>query len=86
MFTLTFNGKEVQSEKDLRLLEVLRNELKLTSVKNGCGEGGCGTCTVIIDNKAMRACTQKLSKLEGKSVITVEGMTDREKEVYGYSS
>ena len=45
----------------------------------------CGTCTVLIDGKATRACTQKLSRVEGKTVVTVEGLSDRDKNVYGYA-
>ena len=85
MFTFTVNGKPCTTEKDVRLMEFLREDLGLTSVKNGCSEGVCGTCTVIIDGKAMKSCVQKTSRLEGKSIVTCEGMTKREKEVYAYA-
>ena len=85
MFTITVNGHTYERENDMALMDFLRDELKLFSVKNGCHEGACGTCTVIIDGKAMRSCVQKLSRLDGKSVITVEGLSDREKEVFGYA-
>jgi aldehyde oxidoreductase len=85
MFKVNINGKDYQSETDVVLMDFLREELRITSVKNGCKEGACGTCTVIIDGKATRACVQKLSKLEGKKVQTIEGFTEREREVFGYA-
>ncbi|WP_455257796.1 selenium-dependent xanthine dehydrogenase [Peptoniphilus asaccharolyticus] len=84
-FELVVNGKRFVHEEDITLLRFLRDELKLKSVKDGCSQGACGTCTVIIDGKATKACVFKLSKLVGKEVITVEGLTDREKEVYTYA-
>jgi len=66
-------------------MHFLRDDLRLTSVKEGCGEGACGTCMVLVDGKTMRACIPAVSKLEGKNVITVEGLSEREKEVYAYA-
>ena len=80
--TLRVNGVERSGDSERRLLDFLREDLRLTSVKNGCGEGACGTCTVLIDGKPVKACVQRLSSLEGKSVTTVEGLTEREREVY----
>lgn len=85
MPTLTINGVVYSSEKDQKLIRFLRDELKLKSVKDGCNEGACGSCTVIIDQKATRACVFTLSRLEGKNVTTIEGLTEREKEVYSYA-
>ncbi|HWQ41723.1 MAG TPA: selenium-dependent xanthine dehydrogenase, partial [Desulfosporosinus sp.] len=85
MFIVNVNGKDYQSDTDLILMEFLREELKITSVKNGCKEGACGTCTVIIEGKTARACIQKLSKLEGKKIQTIEGFTERERQVFGYA-
>lgn len=85
MYTFMVNGEKVSTEKDEKLLPFLRETLGLTSVKNGCSEGACGTCMIILDGKAMKACVLKTSKLEGKEVVTVEGLSDREKEVYGYA-
>ena len=85
MYTFIVNGKTVSTERDERLLTFLREELGLTSVKNGCSEGACGTCMILIDGKATKACVQKTSKMEGKRVITCEGLTDREKDVYAYA-
>lgn len=78
------NGTQYECEKDGRLIDYLRDELRLTSVKEGCGEGACGTCTVLVDGKKFRACVLRLSKLDGKSITTVEGLSVREKEVYAY--
>ena len=85
MAAFTVNGKPVTVEKNQKLIRFLRDGLHLTSVKDGCSEGACGTCTVLIDGKATRACIPQTDKLEGKSVITVEGLTDFEKQVYTYA-
>ena len=79
------NGIHYQIEKDMTLLRFLRDVLKLEGTKDGCSEGACGACTVIIDGKAQRACVQKLSRLEGKSIITIEGLTEKEKDIYSYA-
>ncbi|MDR2750824.1 MAG: selenium-dependent xanthine dehydrogenase, partial [Clostridiales bacterium] len=85
MFKLTVNGKEVSSSADKSLLSFLREDLGLTAAKNGCGEGVCGACAVLVDGRKRNACVLKLSKLEGKSVVTVEGLSQREKDVFAYS-
>ena len=85
MSTFTVNGQSVTVEENRKLLRFLRDELRLTSVKDGCSEGACGTCTVLIDGKATRACIPQTDKLEGKTIVTVEGLTDWEKEVYTYA-
>lgn len=85
MFLVHINGKDYQCNKDMILMDFIRDELKITSVKNGCKEGACGTCTVIIDGKTARACIQKLSKLEGKKILTIEGFTERERQVFAYA-
>lgn len=85
MYTLLINGRQVTVEEDRKLIDVLRNDCHLKSVKDGCSEGACGTCTILVDGKTVKACVQKVSKFEGKSIITVEGLTPREKEVYVYA-
>ena len=84
MATFTVNGKTVTTEKNQKLIRFLRDELRLTSVKDGCSEGACGTCTVLVDGKAVRACILTTDKMEGKSVLTVEGLSNFEKEAYTY--
>lgn len=85
MYIINVNGKYQESEKNLKLIDYLRDVLHLTSVKNGCGEGACGTCMVLIDGKAVKACVQQIKNLEEKNIITVEGLTQREKDVYSYA-
>lgn len=84
MFTLNINGKDEISQIDKPLLSFLRDDLRITSVKDGCSEGACGTCTVLVEGKAVKACTQKVSKFDGKKILTVEGLSPREKEVFEY--
>ena len=85
MATFIVNGTTVTAQRNQKLLRFLRDELRLTSVKDGCSEGACGTCTVLVDGKATRACVPWTDKLEGKRVLTVEGLTDFEKDVYTYA-
>ena len=82
MFTLNINGENVVSMIDKPLLLFLRDDLRITSVKDGCSEGACGTCTVLVDGKAVKACVQKVSKFVGRRILTVEGLSEREKAVY----
>ena len=85
MVSFTVNGASVEcSDANKKLLRYLREDLHLTSVKSGCDEGVCGTCTVLIDGKAIHACIPTIGKLAGKNVVTVEGLTAREKEVYAH--
>lgn len=79
------NGQEVEADPERKLMDVLRNDLRLKSVKDGCSEGACGTCTVLIDGKATKSCVQKMGRMEGKHILTVEGLSQREKEVYTYA-
>ena len=85
MSTFTVNGQTVTVEKNQKLLRYLRDTLHLTSVKDGCSEGACGTCTVLIDGKPTKACIPQTDKLEGKTVLTVEGLSDFEQDVYTYA-
>ena len=84
-YTFNINGKEYGTEIKKNLLDYLRDDLELTGTKNGCSEGACGTCTVILDGKAMRACVLTTEKINGKSIITIEGLSEREREVYAYA-
>ena len=85
MTTLKVNGQTYQCEANKTLIRFLRDDLRLTSVKDGCSEGACGTCTVLIDGKPMKCCVQPVSKMEGKEIVTVEGLSEREKEVFSYA-
>ena len=79
------NGRLVTVADDVKLMEYLRDTLHLTSVKDGCAEGACGACTVLIDGKAAKACIQRCGRLGGKHVLTCEGLNEREREVYAYA-
>lgn len=85
MYEFTVNGRAVQTEKDIKLLPFLREELGLTSVKNGCSQGVCGSCTVVIDGSAMRTCVMSTSKAHGRAIITCEGLSPREQDVYAWA-
>lgn len=85
MFTFTVNGTKQTCEEDMPLLTYLREVLHLTSVKNGCSEGACGTCTVLADGKAVKSCVMKLSRMDGKSIVTLEGLTEEEQGIYGWA-
>lgn len=84
-YSFMVNGKEIETDKDKSLLRFLRDDLKLKSVKDGCSQGACGTCTVIVDGKATRACILTTKKAVGKNIITVEGLSDKEKEAFVYA-
>ncbi|NBH70666.1 selenium-dependent xanthine dehydrogenase [Clostridiaceae bacterium] len=82
MYHLSINGKDYESAEDKKLLRFLRDDLHLTATKDGCSEGACGTCTVLVDGKKVKACVPKLSTLEGKEILTVEGIPQEEMQVY----
>ena len=75
--TCTVNGEAVCREvyPNQRLLDFLREELGLTSVKEGCGEGECGACTVIYNGNAVTSCLMLAGQVDGGSVVTLEGVT-----------
>ena len=74
---LEINGRaeNVSAEKGTALLWVLRESLGLTGAKYGCGEGSCGSCTVLVDGKAERSCLLPVEALSGKKIRTIEGLT-----------
>jgi carbon-monoxide dehydrogenase small subunit len=73
---LTVNGEEyeVVVAPNQTLLEVLRDDLYLTGTKEGCGEGACGTCTVLLDGKPVRSCLTLAVEVQGREVTTIEGL------------
>ncbi len=76
----TLNGKAVSLhvDNDRMLLWVLRTDLELTGTKYGCGEGLCGSCTVLIDGEAVRSCQTPMKSVGGKHVTTIEGLAKGE--------
>ena len=76
-FTLTINGKkhEVDADPATPLLWVLRDHLKMTGTKYGCGISQCGACTVHVDGQATRSCSIPAAKVVGASVTTIEGLS-----------
>ena len=85
MYEFTINGKLYSTDVKKNLLAYLREDLKLTGTKNGCGEGACGACTIILDGKTMRACVLTTERINGKTLTTIEGLSEREKDVYAYA-
>jgi nicotinate dehydrogenase subunit A len=73
-FTLNGRPARVETDPERKLLWVLRTDLQLTGTKYGCGEGQCGACTVVVDGRAVRSCLVPLRSVEGKTVITIEGL------------
>jgi carbon-monoxide dehydrogenase small subunit len=67
--------RELEVRADERLIDTLRERLRLTSVKEGCGEGECGACTVLLDGEAVNACLVLTYQARGKSVLTIEGLS-----------
>lgn len=70
------NGQPItlNTDDDRTLLWVLRTDLELTGTKYGCGEGICGACTAIVGDKAVRSCKTSLKNIQGKEVVTIEGL------------
>ena len=75
---LTVNGKPFECEVDAetRLLDLLREDLHLTGTKEGCGEGECGACTVLIDGRPVNSCLVLAPQADGADVLTIEGVAD----------
>ena len=78
-FSLNGKKQEVRIDPSQTLLWVLRNHFGLTGTKYGCGTGFCGSCTVIIDKEAVRSCTLPVGDVEGKKVVTIEGLAKKGK-------
>lgn len=73
-FRLNGRPETLETNPDRRLLWVLRTDLELTGTKYGCGSGYCGSCTVIVDGKPIRACVASLGSIRDKEVTTIEGL------------
>ncbi len=84
LVNFTVNGHEVQLEVEphWNLLRVLRDELELTGVKQGCGEGECGACTVLVDGAPVSSCIYPILEVENKNVLTIEGLLGKNNELH----
>ena len=84
-YVFKVNGITRSTSEDKPLLRYLRDDLNLKSVKDGCSEGACGTCTIIVDGRAVKSCVLTTKKAVGRSITTVEGLTHDEQEAFVYA-
>ena len=75
-FVLNGRPIEVETHPGRRLLDLLREDLGLIGVKEGCGEGECGACTVLVDGKPRLSCLTAAVQVEGKEILTIEGLRE----------
>jgi len=75
LFTVNGDEKTVLAHPMERLLDVLRNGLKLTGTKEGCGEGECGSCSVLLDGMLVNSCLVPVAQASGAKIVTIEGMS-----------
>ena len=85
IYRFTVNGIERSTEANKPLLRYLRDDLHLHSVKDGCSEGACGTCTIVVDGKAVKSCVLTTKKAVGRKILTTEGLSNAEKEAFVYA-
>ena len=76
--TFNINGREYQAELDpsMRFIDVLRDEFHLTGTKEGCSEGECGACTILLNGEAVTSCLLLAGQVEGQTVVTIEGIVE----------
>ena len=78
-FNLNGQGVTCNSKSNERLLDVLRNEFRITGVKCGCKEGECGACSIILDGRLVNSCMVAIGSIEGSNVVTIEGYQQTER-------
>lgn len=78
-FVLNGNKVSILGSPTVRLLDVLRDYFGLTGVKEGCGEGECGACSVLVDGRLVNSCLYLIGNLEGKEILTIEGFRGSER-------
>ena len=80
-FYLNGEKRNYEGDPNLNLMDYLRNTEKIISPKDGCSpEGVCGCCTVLLDNKAVKSCISAMKRVEGKQVVTTEGLSAEKRE------
>ena len=84
-YRLLINGEEHVTSENKSILRYLRDDLHLTSVKDGCSEGACGTCTVIVDDRAVKSCVLTTKLAVGHTITTIEGLSEEEREAFVYA-
>ncbi len=85
MYSITVNGKVETSEENKSLMDFLREDLGLVGTKDGCASGSCGACSVLMNGRVSNACIFNLQKVDGKEVLTIEGLNQRQQDVYAYA-
>ena len=85
MFQFYVNHELHETELNISLIDYLRDVADITSVKNGCKEGACGSCMLLVDGRKKRACLLTTEKVHGSELMTVEGLSQYEKDVYHYA-
>ncbi|MEI8347833.1 MAG: 2Fe-2S iron-sulfur cluster-binding protein, partial [Pseudomonadota bacterium] len=81
-FTLNGEKKSYDGDPQLTLLKYLRNTECLNAVKDGCSQGACGACTVLLDDQAVLSCITSMKRIENKKVITPEGLEEKIQKVF----
>jgi len=77
-FIVNSQQRKIEVESHMRLIDLIRNQLGLTGTKEGCGEGECGACTVIVDGKAVNACLYPALEIEDRKLTTIEGLLEED--------
>lgn len=75
-FNLNYKDVEVEIYPNTRLIDMLREKFNLTSVKEGCSEGECGACTIVLDDEPVTSCVVLAPQVDGRSVLTIEGLSE----------